>query len=801
MASIRAIYILNTDNKILFSRKFPTIENRLKKKMGSEYISIPSNDKTVSNAFYKKVIREELLQEEFKCMTYKQELEINHQKMDQLVEAVDINLNSSNFLNYSECPIVSLEIGSGEILWPCIYIKKFKIYGVALPNIDHEKFKLIKSQVENEKEKFSENENFKIQENEGNSKNSSEKFSPKNSSENPSTPSDKNSFFGKNFTYSNKDPQIIDRIKKLYEEQDLSIVGSFILVENLLNYIISSKHYEENKLHTLISNMIPFGNITETNINFMLESLNFLNTRTFTSSNTIFSNLIDGGKKSGLSNESQDKIKIPGWVTKIPSKAKECLNITIKEELKFVKYDNHNKSFNLIMCDISCLADLSRNCEITLPLKENHKTNYLSNLRIHPCAKIENQNILNDATRIIFIPPHDEFKMGVFEIENIEQNKLPIIANFSLKEANQNEVKIYLIVEIEQNAVGKFDYFYINIPLGHFGTIIDTKIMVQVGEVSLINNKTTLHWNLQNKVFDKQIILSGSVNYIKNDKKKNLTNTGNFSNYNLNHFSTTNRDSAASTSSSNMNIITGNLNNQNNLGTSQTTTIHGQSSHSHLNANSVEKNNITANVISNINSTNHPNNYQISNNSTSLQSQNNVSIIGNNNPSHNRKISNSHINGNNNQNEFEILDSNKIFEELKVTKKIPSSYNFSFTHSDFNEKSIYLDEMIRNKSHVGPTSDIISTNCFCKIHFRLHNYSLSDLEIDKKSLLFYPKLSPKIDLRRQFVSNDYVVWNNMSFNNYEINIPEKPNISLLNINIEENSNPSINGNNVNCGGI
>ena len=37
MASIRAIYILSTDNKILFSRIFPTVENRLKKRMGDPF--------------------------------------------------------------------------------------------------------------------------------------------------------------------------------------------------------------------------------------------------------------------------------------------------------------------------------------------------------------------------------------------------------------------------------------------------------------------------------------------------------------------------------------------------------------------------------------------------------------------------------------------------------------------------------------------------------------------------------------------------------------------------------------------
>lgn len=655
MASIRSIYIFNTENKILFSRRFPTVENRLKKKMGEEYIAIPSSDKVVSNSFFNKVIREELLQEEFKSKTYKEDLEIDHQKMEDLIKAVDINLKVNNFKNDSECPIVSLDIGYGKNLWPCIYIKKFKLYGVVFPNIDYDKYKSIKQEV----------------------------FSSQNLS--------------KKETTDLSESELLFRINKLYEEQDLSIVGAFTLIENLLNYIISSKHYEENKLHTLISNMVPFGNIVETNINFMLESLNFLNQR-FISNSNIFSNLIDGNKKSssginGLSNKStsdgQEKIKIPGWVTKIPAYSSEKLCITIKEELKMVKYDP-DKLFNVILCDINCLADLSRNCAITIPLKEKSKTNYLGNLRIHPCAKLEDQNILNDATRIIFNPPHDEFKMGVFEIENIEQNLLPIIGNFSLKESAQNEVKIYLTVRIDEAAIGKFDYFHINIPLGHFGVIEDTKIMVQVGEV-VVHNETTLHWDLQNKVFDKSIVLSGTVIYRKKDPQV------------------------------------------------------GSNSYS---------------------AREQPSNYSYKN----FQENQNL----NSHKDHTESTS----------------EATKVFEQMKYPKKA-NVYSTSNMYPDFfNDRNINIEEMIKSKNRFSLSSDIMSTNCFCKIHFKLNNYTLSNIEIDKKSLLFYPKLTPKIDIKRQFVSNEYIVWNNMSFINYDVNIPEKPEINLLKINIEESGGQS-----------
>jgi hypothetical protein len=86
-----------------------------------------------------------------------------------------------------------------------------------------------------------------------------------------------------------------------------------------------------------------------------------------------------------------------------------------------------------------------------------------------------------------------------------------------------------------------------------------------------------------------------------------------------------------------------------------------------------------------------------------------------------------------------------------------------------------------------PNSDIMSTNCYCKIHFKLNDYSLSNLDIDRKSLLFYPKISPKIEIKRQFVSSEYKIWNSLSFIHHDIIIPEKSDISLLKINIDNKS--------------
>jgi len=79
----------------------------------------------------------------------------------------------------------------------------------------------------------------------------------------------------------------------------------------------------------------------------------------------------------------------------------------------------------------------------------------------------------------------------------------------------------------------------------------------------------------------------------------------------------------------------------------------------------------------------------------------------------------------------------------------------------------------------------LDSNCFCKLQFKLNNYSICNIEIDKKSLLFYPKINPKIEIISEFISNNYIIWNGLSFNNYEFNIPEKYDISLLKINIEE----------------
>ena len=103
----------------------------------------------------------------------------------------------------------------------------------------------------------------------------------------------------------------------------------------------------------------------------------------------------------------------------------------------------------------------------------------------------------------------------------------------------------------------------------------------------------------------------------------------------------------------------------------------------------------------------------------------------------------------------------------------------------FGDRHINIEDMTKVKSRYFTRSDIMSTNCFCKIHFKLNNFSLFNIDINKKSLLFYPKLSPRINIRRQFISNDYIVWNGLSFYNIDVILPEKNYISLLKINVKE----------------
>ena len=57
----------------------------------------------------------------------------------------DVNVN--NFKSYSECPIVTLQTLEGSKIWPCIYINKYSLYGVVFPNIDYEKYKTIRSDI------------------------------------------------------------------------------------------------------------------------------------------------------------------------------------------------------------------------------------------------------------------------------------------------------------------------------------------------------------------------------------------------------------------------------------------------------------------------------------------------------------------------------------------------------------------------------------------------------------------------------------------------------------------------------
>lgn len=598
MSAIRALYVIANDslNHCLFSRRFPTVENRLKKSMKTDYIPIPSNDKIIINSFNTQVIREELLHEAFKHKQYDENSDIDHLKFEELIGLVEAKVNPNSFEYSSECPIISLNIGHSQSLWPCLYLRKYKLYAIAFNSINTDLYSRLY------------NNNLAKKEGDAMTK---EKYST--------------------------------MINKMYEESDISIVTTYCLLEQILKYICEMKSFEENKFHALISNMVPFGNIIETNFVFMNESLAFLNQK-FMMNNGLFSTF---SKSSHQSNkEKDDKSHQPGWSISMNKNASETLIIELKEELRYVKYKKDN-SFNIVLFNIIAKADLTQSCEVTLPLKEAKGNHCLGNLRINPCAKIEDQTVLNETKRIVFVPPQNKIDLGVVELENVKQKELPIIAALQLKEANQNEVKIYLKVNIAESAIGNFDFFYITIPLGHFGTIINTKIMVQVGEVSLVNDKTTLRWDLQNKVFDNSIVLSGTIFY-------------------------------------------------SGLGV--------KSKASMMNERSRQVNDMRSN-----------------------------------------EVVNSHL-----------------------------QYN--------------IEEMIK-REHDEMTSDIRDNNCFCKISFQLHNYSISGIEMDKKSFLFYPKLTPSIEIKRHLFSFDYIVWNDLSFNNYEINLPnkDKADIPLHSINIEEDS--------------
>jgi hypothetical protein len=556
--SLRALYLIISDHPTipLFCRKFPTVENRLKKQMKHDYIPFPS-DKTLIHCFYKSIIRQELLQETLKHQPYEENIEIDHSKFELLLKDISLDFSPEYFEYYSDCPIVSLTYTDSnntiQNLWPCLYIKKHKLYAIVFPSINVDTYAQILS------------------------KNNNDVFIS----------------------------------KKQYETCEASIALSFAFVDNLCNYISEMKTFDESKLQLLISNMLPFGSIREINFNYMYELLMFHNQ----------SNLI---KKTLAAVPYDDKSKVPGWIVNVNKSGSDKFYIEIKEELKYIKYPKEhqveNKGCNILLCDIHCKAELHKVCEITFPIKiSNNNTNNnnnscyscLKNLRVHPCAKIEDINTtLSESTRIIFIPPNNNFILGVSEIENIPNKDLPIKVSLQLKEANQNEVKIYLKANIADNAIGKFEYFYIVIPLIHFGNIVDTKIMVQVGEVSLSDNKTSLYWDLSNKIVENTIVLSGTV----------------------------------------------------------------------------------------------------------------------------------------------FFNGNKQHHE---------------------------------RAKGGITSDIRDNNCYCKVCFKLNDYSMSGLVVDKNTLLFYPKLMPVVDIKKSFYSNEFIVWNDLSFNNYEIVIQKEEGIKLLNVNIDE----------------
>lgn len=648
MATIRAIYLCTSDNKILLSRNFQTVENKQKKELGKEYTAIPP-EKILSYLFYTQTVKDELLQEKFKQIKYEEDIDIDSLKLEKFINIIDFNLSISNYSYYSECPITTLRLDKLKHLknfkkliskseskienedkskekelqnfeedslfgtiWPVVYVKYAKLYCFAITKIDDKAFYSIKRSILDS----SEYKEGKISKND-----------------------------------------VLFRTKKKYEDQDVSIVGAYTFVENILNHIIYTKTFEENKLHALISNMVSFGNINETNINFMIDGLQHLNKR-HTNNSMIFSS-----KKSINENNIQEKVKIPGWIQNIHSNSNEKLKLIINENLKFIQYPK-KKQVALILSDIMCQAQLSENCEVSLCIKEKNTKN-TKNIRIHHCCKFLNHTGVNENVKISFNPPQEEFKLAVFEYDNFNCESIPITGKFEVKEFCDNKINFYMEFNIESIAIGKFEYFYITIPLGHFGIITDTDMMAPVGVVSVTQNKMALLWNLENNVIDYKIKLSGAVYFKKKPNELNIVDNGANSN---------------------------------------------------------------------------------------LDKKYEEEIIQ----------------------EIENFSNGFVFKNLKNINDLVS------------EKHFNVEEMLKNSNNINLTSDIMSSNCYCSVNFKLIDYSFSNIDIDKQSISFHPKISPNIQIVKEFVVNDYIIWNGYSFLNYENNINYNENNTYLHeIKIEE----------------
>lgn len=807
MATLRSLYIITSDKKLLFSREFPTVENRQKRNLPSElYVKLPNED-IIKYLFYNQVIREELLQESFTTESYNEKMEVDNQKLDELIDLVNFDINLENFNYFTECPIINIDLQqyskdnfcssnnnnnnnniyssnqcnctyqndptedcfkcslntnnfenyfdyvNSELkfnvikgLWPTVYTKKNSIYCLAILAIDANKITYIKDNL-----MYSFNsDNLKT--------NSIESFN-------------KNSYHD----------SIMFRTKKLYEHQDISIIASLGLLDNIISYISTTKYFEENKLHAIISNLAPFGNIIETNIDFVVNKLNYINQNLSNSTSSIinnskssiyknynyiysyfnnnsnsylysyknndysdlykvkqanYENVINSNNKNDVKNTSDKKLlTIPAWINRININSKNKITITIKEELQYIKYPQIKK-IGKVLCDLVCTADLSQICKVNLPLKDKGNTKCLKNMRIHPCSIVQHQfGNLSDITRIIFTPPLETFKLAVFEIEDInKRSNLPISGRFDLKELDE-EIKLYLEISISKDVFGKFEYFNVTIPLGHFGRIVKTNTMVQVGEVTKINNDTSLLWSLQNDVIDSPIVLIGSIRYSKfkedNEKRKKISQNKKLFNV----------------SNEKYNEITNNLEIKNTPDVKDNSPI--KNNHDLSKINSPTNTNIRIESIMSPNA--EPN----------LIMKNKLSIVDNSNIS---EVSNK-------------LHKQNDFDNMKILNKSKNNKLEKVYVSEYvNDKQYDLYEFIKKKKvsqQYNITTDIRDTNCYCNINFKLNNFSINELEIDKSGITFYPLLSPKIEIHKEFISKDFIIWNDHSFVDYNIHMPNK----------------------------
>ncbi|KAJ6226762.1 ap-5 complex subunit mu-1 [Anaeramoeba flamelloides] len=543
MFGLRSLWIINSESRILFSRRFPTIESQIQSlSQTNKYFPLP-NDKIIESLFSQVVLGED------------------------------------PFLKV-KTPIVSLN----PELFPFLYIKKRNFYFCALTNLTKQKlneqaiFQFNENQQESINENEDENTNSKNSETETNKKKEKEKEKEKEKGKGKEKGKEtEEKEQTKEILKKNFHNNLINVPEISLTFQFLDSIASIMLKQNMAT--LSNSKLKE--LQFIISIMAPFGRPQLTSINQVRtltktkfedrklkpkdfgeitalddESANSLNTGTPSSTTTTNTN--KKGKeekkkikkvksKNKIENNREDKDKdkekekekekkqekeerqfsqqtiIPAWKP-ILYKGKPSIQLNIDEIFYANQYDRQSDGINDIwevQGRVSCKCNLESNPTVVLSFTDEG-IDQCQDLVVAQRIRLTKENSL-----ICLLPNNKRTKILKYKVQQPEQ--VPIRGYFQMIEISPTQIDLLIQLKFMDHIPNSLKFCNLQLRFRN-RDIKKIDLNPSSGNITKSKENDSINWNIlsgsssKKTVKNLEVQLPGSIFFSKEHPNKDRPN-------------------------------------------------------------------------------------------------------------------------------------------------------------------------------------------------------------------------------------------------------------------------------------